>query len=207
MKPYFIYIDGQQVGPLNFDELRERKINRETLVWMEGKADWQKADTFEELQELFKKIPPPVNVAPILTPPTVEITQTPNYNEHKATGNRMKKVFIGIGLAVLILAGLSAFATYQHDEEIRNQEFEMRIAEQDRQIREQRIAEINKELAESYQTLDKAKAQLHDATAFKLLRTSDERHQQITEAEKVVKSWEEHITVLETELQTLKVQY
>lgn len=206
MKPYFIYIDGQQVGPVNLEELKEKKITRETLVWQEGNAEWKQADTFKELQEILSAVPPPINESVISPPPIVETPKLTYSQESKPAQNKTKRVVVMICLGILIIAGISAFVSYQNDQALREWKIEMRIAEQDRKIREQRIAEINKELADSYQTLDKAKAQLNDATAFKLLRTSDERHQQIVEAEKVVKSWEGHIANLEAELKKLQTE-
>ncbi len=60
MKEYF-YSDGQeQLGPLKAEELKEKKINKDTLVWCEGMEDWQKAGDVEELKFLFVATPPPL---------------------------------------------------------------------------------------------------------------------------------------------------
>jgi hypothetical protein len=60
MKKYF-YSDGNdQFGPFNLEELKEKKISRETLVWFEGMEDWQKAKDVEEVKSIFVVIPPPI---------------------------------------------------------------------------------------------------------------------------------------------------
>jgi len=61
MKKYF-YHDGQdQVGPFELEELKQKQINRDTLIWFEGIEDWTKASKLPELEDFFPKTPPPVN--------------------------------------------------------------------------------------------------------------------------------------------------
>ncbi len=60
MKKYFIYQDNQQVGPLTFEELQERKVGKDTMVWFDGLAEWKKAGDLLELNDLFQAGPPPV---------------------------------------------------------------------------------------------------------------------------------------------------
>jgi hypothetical protein len=63
MKKYY-YSDGvNQHGPFTKEELREKHISRETLVWFQGMANWQPAGTVQELGDIFFMPPPP------LTPP------------------------------------------------------------------------------------------------------------------------------------------
>lgn len=58
MKTYF-YADGTiQKGPFTLEELKEKGITRETLVWFHGLADWKPAGTIPELSELFDVTPP-----------------------------------------------------------------------------------------------------------------------------------------------------
>lgn len=60
MKKYF-YSDGSNnFGPFTFEELREKKINSETLVWFQDLEDWTSAGKVEELKELFIFSPPPI---------------------------------------------------------------------------------------------------------------------------------------------------
>lgn len=64
---YFVIVNNAQQGPYTIDELRQRHITEETLVWCEGMTDWQPAWQVEELKPLFAKeasatqsAPPPI---------------------------------------------------------------------------------------------------------------------------------------------------
>lgn len=62
MKKYF-YNDGvQNVGPISLEELKTKKLFKDTLIWAEGWDNWNKASTVIELSEIFKELtPPPIN--------------------------------------------------------------------------------------------------------------------------------------------------
>ncbi len=61
---YHLALDGNASGPFEMDTLEERArsgaLTRETLVWSEGMAGWQKAGEVAGLQRLFVATPPPV---------------------------------------------------------------------------------------------------------------------------------------------------
>lgn len=60
MKQYF-YSDGlAKHGPYSFEELRGKKISRNTMVWFHPMKDWQPAGEIPELEELFIMEPPEV---------------------------------------------------------------------------------------------------------------------------------------------------
>ena len=54
----FIIIDrnGQQAGPFSFDQLVQKGISPETLVWKQGMADWTPAWKVEELKAVLEAI-------------------------------------------------------------------------------------------------------------------------------------------------------
>lgn len=58
MKTFFLFIDGEQQGPFNLEELKTKKIDRDTKVWFEGLEDWNNAEEIEELKSIFVSIPP-----------------------------------------------------------------------------------------------------------------------------------------------------
>ena len=65
MKKYF-YSDGtNNFGPFTIEELKEKEITRETMIWFQELGEWKKADTIQELNNLFALIPP-------LVPPPVQ---------------------------------------------------------------------------------------------------------------------------------------
>ena len=59
---YHVVINGQATGPFNMETLKQMalngQLNRETLVWKNGMADWAKADSVSELECVFVDVPP-----------------------------------------------------------------------------------------------------------------------------------------------------
>ncbi len=57
---WHVVVDGEQVGPLNEAEVRDRlrqgKINSDTLVWKEGFSDWMQLSTVPELAAILARI-------------------------------------------------------------------------------------------------------------------------------------------------------
>ena len=53
MKKYF-YSDGtNNFGPFTLEELKEKEISRETMIWFQELREWKKAETIQELNDLF----------------------------------------------------------------------------------------------------------------------------------------------------------
>lgn len=50
---YYIIVDGLQVGPLSKEEVVQRNISGETLIWRYGLKDWVKAGELPEIEELI----------------------------------------------------------------------------------------------------------------------------------------------------------
>lgn len=63
----FYYTDGKErFGPFTIDQLVDKNITENTLVWKEGLPDWVPARNLSELQPLFPQqssFPPPVNLS------------------------------------------------------------------------------------------------------------------------------------------------
>ncbi len=60
MKKYF-YSDGtNNFGPFTIEELKEKKITRETKVWFQELGEWKPAGIVPEMDEIFKLVPPPI---------------------------------------------------------------------------------------------------------------------------------------------------
>ncbi|MEO5642383.1 MAG: DUF4339 domain-containing protein [Bacteroidia bacterium] len=53
MKKYFIHLNGTNVGPYSFEDLRSMRIQKTTPVWYDGLGNWQNAGDVSELQALF----------------------------------------------------------------------------------------------------------------------------------------------------------
>ena len=74
MSQYY-YTDGKErYGPYSLEELKNKGINQETLVWKEGLVDWVPARNLADLETLFQAIPDfqmPSNVP--YMPPVAEV--------------------------------------------------------------------------------------------------------------------------------------
>ena len=61
---YYVAIDGQQAGPYNLAQLgdlvEKQILNRESLVWKKGLAEWVLAGNQLDLQSLWTLMPPPL---------------------------------------------------------------------------------------------------------------------------------------------------
>ena len=80
---YFVSINWQPAGPFDTAGLRQLisngQLNRDTLVWKEGMANWAAAGTVEELSPLLSASPPPLPGAPppLAAPPPASATPPP----------------------------------------------------------------------------------------------------------------------------------
>ncbi len=61
---FYVALDGKQAGPFDSASLArlagEGKVNRESLVWKQGMANWTPAGQVAELSNLFGAVPPPL---------------------------------------------------------------------------------------------------------------------------------------------------
>lgn len=61
---YFVAIAGQQQGPFNSSQLREKiktgEVGRNTLVWTETLVEWTEAEKVADLAAAFAHMPPPL---------------------------------------------------------------------------------------------------------------------------------------------------
>ncbi len=59
MKKYF-YSDGiNKFGPFPLEELKQKNITKETLIWFQGLNEWLPASNIPELDEFFAPSSPP----------------------------------------------------------------------------------------------------------------------------------------------------
>ncbi|MBX3110393.1 MAG: SPFH domain-containing protein [Fimbriimonadaceae bacterium] len=63
-KQFHVAVNGAQQGPFGIDALRgmvaSGQLTPSSLVWSQGMAQWQAAETVGELQALFAAVPPPM---------------------------------------------------------------------------------------------------------------------------------------------------
>jgi len=60
IKHYYYADKDQQFGPFTVDELKSKRLKKNTLVWTDGMTDWDTADNVEELKNILVSEPPPL---------------------------------------------------------------------------------------------------------------------------------------------------
>ena len=69
MANYYYIENDIQKGPFSFQDLKDKKIQKNTLVWCENMENWEEAKNIEEFKEILKYTPPPIPIAPKIEKP------------------------------------------------------------------------------------------------------------------------------------------
>ena len=101
MKKYFLHNGIEQQGPFDIDDLRKKRINRNTPIWYEDLSNWTTADKIEELSSLFAQSSPP----PFVQGNNIQTSAYPMFQKRKSSTG--KAVLITIIVLAVIIAGLS----------------------------------------------------------------------------------------------------
>ena len=109
MKNYFFINDkGNQIGPINKEELIKEGIRKDTLIWHDGITDWTTAEKLEELSFLFIKTPPPIQ----------KIIQ--DKKPSSSLSNKKKYVTIGILTLLIAISGIYFYKKYETEMQFQN---------------------------------------------------------------------------------------
>lgn len=233
MKEYYIYVDGKQEGPFTLEQLTKFSISSKTLIWFEGQPDWKSINEIEELKVLLKPVPPPIRDSYQVPPsiPNEQEKELSVEEGYKTILGLSKNNFYAISGIIILVIIVLIINTYQknsqeklnninkvtelHNQQIKEQRKEIeaqqaRIDEQERieaerkkQAIDNRLFEIRNLLTVNELELEKAKRKLNDATSFKLLRSSSERHSQIQAAQNEIDFYKEEIRKLEEEFKNI----
>ena len=90
---YFIIENNKQQGPFSLQELNDKNLTPDRLVWTEGMADWNPAGDVEELKSILRPSP--------LTPPDI-----PGQKKDSCL-KRLLIVFAGLLVAMLVAMAVS----------------------------------------------------------------------------------------------------
>lgn len=116
MKQYFIHDGQNEIGPFDFENLKQQNLKKETPIWFEGLENWTTADEIEELKPLFmgQSKPPPLKKATL--PPIIEtkkVEQTPSYDA--AFPTKKKSYLLPIIISGLLIVGCTmGWLVYQN---------------------------------------------------------------------------------------------
>lgn len=58
MTSYFVLLNDERKGPFTLEELANKYITGDVLVWHEGMEKWERADSLDELKTIIKQMPP-----------------------------------------------------------------------------------------------------------------------------------------------------
>ena len=104
MKKYFINNGTTQLGPFDIEELKAKKINKDTNVWHEGLAAWTAARNIEELKPLFYVIPPKYSTSTN----SHQITESKNNNAYQFN-YLLNPSYFGISKYIILIITLAIF--------------------------------------------------------------------------------------------------
>lgn len=75
----YVAIDGQQVGPLSDSDfshlVSQKKVNKDTLVWMPGMQNWQPIENVPAILKIIALTPPALPTRPGLD--QIDVKQQP----------------------------------------------------------------------------------------------------------------------------------
>jgi hypothetical protein len=107
MKQYFYSFGNEQFGPFSFEELKDKNIAAETLIWFEGLDKWTAAKNIKELQEIIELNPPPLASYAVETINDVTIIPPIIPDAQKKNNKIIKKIFKYFGIMYVL-----SIATY-----------------------------------------------------------------------------------------------
>lgn len=105
---YYINSNNEKIGPVALTDVAKHSINSQTLVWMQGMAQWQKA---AEVPAIMKHIIPDIPQ----TPTTPQMPPLPNngyknnpYNQGFNVVSNKPQNFLWLGIVTTLLCCLPA---------------------------------------------------------------------------------------------------
>lgn len=230
MKSYYINNGNENGGPFTIEELKLQDISTATLVWYNGMDEWKYAGEIEELQFLFKIVPPPIKPSQQISKPVDRKPVT--ILGLKKTHFLLVLLFVLGLIFIIILNVLQSSKKAELDERNRTTELNNEKAKLERKVSSEeliqqeivqriasennkkfkkdsiniRLVELKNLLLEKRNQLDEADTNLNNTKKFKLLRSEDDKSDQITSAQNTIITLKKEIDNLESELNRLYLQ-
>jgi uncharacterized RDD family membrane protein YckC len=110
---FFIIENGKSEGPFTIEQLKQKKIKSDTMVWSKGFANWVAAENVKQLKNLIVHMPPPVSqatvykVAPPPYNPKAILDKSMLFGLKKAT--KWDRFIAYLFYSILIALGTAAF--------------------------------------------------------------------------------------------------
>lgn len=117
MREYYIYTSLGQEGPFSFEELKDKKVERDTPVWFDGLQDWTPAEKIEDLKDFLKSVPPAFIKTTNSSPPPINapLKKEPkvHFSEAKLAGASLMRR-LRYGVLFLIVSGIMISVVYSY---------------------------------------------------------------------------------------------
>ena len=234
MKKYFLHNGTESSGPFDLEELKSKRIIKNTPVWFEGLENWKTAGDIPELRTIFVLVPPPFTTISATAPKPKQ----DNFVEERTFLGMSKKTFLIVLVSLIILVATLVINTLEEnrkrDLEIRNHKTEVenhRFELQQKELNEQktlveeaekaeaernknerkhtivnRIFEIKNLLAINSENLEVAKKKLEEISSFKLFRSAEEKKEGISLLQKEISNYTTEKENLKNESDELKLE-
>lgn len=234
MKKYYLHNGTESSGPFDIEELKAKNITKASPVWFEGMLHWKTAGEIPELHQLFTVNPPPFPLFETPKPaPKVETKKEARKilgMSKNVFFIACAAVVLLIGISVLknIEENRSReLRIKNHKTEVENYQLELKQKELDEQkiqavIQEKidaeraaraltqnannRLLQIEKQLADYQNNLVETQKKLENASSFKLLRTGAEKKEQMDLLQKNIDSFRTAMEELKNESDQLKLE-
>ena len=109
MKKYFYLENKEQLGPFTIEELKQKGIRQDTLVWYKGMVEWKRADKFPELKDILKEVDAPPPTPPEVPPIPTESGGKPGGGKPIVLfGNEMKMPVLVVLAVVMLIVIVTA---------------------------------------------------------------------------------------------------
>ncbi len=173
MKQFFYHDGKQQIGPVDFEQLRTSNIKKDTPIWHDGLENWTTAGKIDELSGIFLKTPPPYfenNQAP----PDYVIGSENDFIEEKEF-NYKKLALFTIPIIIIIWI-IFHFWNLSNNNSLNEQKIEETIIQKNDNIEE---------------TLNSVKAEVQKITRQKEI----EKNQEIDKQKNIRINWPNYIQI------------
>lgn len=230
MKTYFINNGNENGGPFTIEELKLQDISRATLVWYNGMDEWKYAGEIAELQFLFQVVPPPIK--PVQESSSPVITEARSILGLKKSHFILAVAFAVIMIFILVLTIIqnnkrSILEERNRQTELANEKVQLeQKADIEQRIQDEiqnkiatennnnfkkdsinnRLVEVKALLIEKKRELNEADTDLMATKRFKILRSEEDKSDQISSAQNAILVLKKEIDNLESELNRLYLQ-
>ena len=212
---YFVAINGEKKGPFQLEEVLELNLDEKDLVWHDGMAEWQTADTLPELRDHFdskESVPPPL---------PNEFAKNANNEGNKVDnesrqGGDSSKGWRAVPIVFIICAAIAivSFFSWRNDqmtqqkaqEQIERSESIKQQQEQERLQRKKRIAELKNEYFMLAGLIEECSDRYEKAEKPQLFRFPSEKERQLREIREERNGYLERINPIAAELRSYGVE-